>query len=270
MQKRGILMNKILEELKDEYTPKYCLQLEAAYGKGMMSEGGKDGIEHMFAQIPLKHKSALDIGSGLGGMAFYLADKYDMRITGLEVNPWMVAFSEKQTPEHLKSNVSFLQSHGNSDWPIPNNSYDIIYSKGVLTHLEKKDEIFLECYRLLKKDGLFVITDWLSSEDKRWGKNIERLVELENLILFPESENGYIELLKKNGFTLLSLRDDSLVYLKYNREIIEGLQNRIDKQIFLEYFNENELKAAIVGYQSIVKALEVRELQIFRFIARKT
>ncbi len=31
--------------LEDEYTPTYCLQLEAAYGEGMMSEGGVKGIE---------------------------------------------------------------------------------------------------------------------------------------------------------------------------------------------------------------------------------
>src|SRR5262249_4149455 len=34
--------------LENEYTPTYCLQLEAAYGEDMMSEGGIEGIEHMF------------------------------------------------------------------------------------------------------------------------------------------------------------------------------------------------------------------------------
>lgn len=37
-----------------EYTPRYCLQLEAAYGEGMMSEGGKEGIEHMFSGISFR------------------------------------------------------------------------------------------------------------------------------------------------------------------------------------------------------------------------
>jgi ubiquinone/menaquinone biosynthesis C-methylase UbiE len=64
-----------------------------------------------------------------------------------------------------------------------------MYSKGVLTHVESKDGIFQECYRLLKKEGLLVIIDWLSSEDGRWGENILGLMELEKLALFPETKS---------------------------------------------------------------------------------
>ena len=177
--------------LEEEYTPNYCLQLEAAYGEGMMSEGGLEGIDYMFRSIPLENKVALDIGSGIGGVALYLADKFSMEVTGVEVNPWMVVESKRRIPDHLKGRVDFCLSASNSGWAFPNNSYDIVYSKGVLTHLETKDEIFQECYRLLKKGGILVITDWLSSEEKRWGKNIGRLVELENLVLFPESKTRY-------------------------------------------------------------------------------
>ena len=88
-----------------EYTPQYCLQLEAAYGEGMMSEGGSEAIEWMFDLIPIEGKMALDIGSGLGGVPLYLAKQYGMHVTGLEVNPWMVgrvkkkntAFPERQS-----------------------------------------------------------------------------------------------------------------------------------------------------------------------------
>jgi len=255
--------------LEEEYTPNYCLQLEAAYGQGMMSEGGSEGVEYMFDSLALENKVALDIGSGMGGVAFYLAEKYSMQITGLEVNAWMVEESKKRIPEHLKGKVAFRLSMANTGWPIPNESYDIIYSKGVLTHLETKDEIFQECYRLLKKGGLLVITDWLSSEDGRWGENIARLVELENLALFPENKTGYIELLKKNGFTLLSVRDDSCIYHRFNQQIVERLQDVTKHPMLLNSFNETELKASIEGYESIAKALEVEELKVFRFVVQK-
>jgi len=255
--------------LEEEYTPNYCLQLEAAYGAGMMSEGGLEGIDYMFEALSLENKVALDIGSGIGGVAFYLAEKFSGQVTGLEVNAWMVAESKNRIPEHLKDRVDFRLSTSNTGWLIPNDSYDIIYSKGVLTHLETKDEIFQECYRLLKKGGLLVITDWLSSEDRRWGENIARLVELENLALFPESKAGYIELLKKNGFTLLSVRDDSCVYHRFNQQIVERLQDVTQHQTLLNYFDETGLKASIEGYKSIAKALEVEELKVFRFIVQK-
>jgi hypothetical protein len=37
--------------LENEYTPRYCLQLEAAYGHGMMSEGGREGIVLLFYSL---------------------------------------------------------------------------------------------------------------------------------------------------------------------------------------------------------------------------
>ena len=258
------------QPLDQVYTPKYCLQLEAAYGKGMMSEGGAEGIEYLFDSIPLKGKVALDIGSGLGGAAFYLAEKYDMHVTGLEVNAWMLEESTHRTPEHLRSKINFLLSSSNSNWAISEDSMDIIYSKGVLTHVKTKDEIFQEFYRILKRDGLLVISDCLSSEEKRWGKNIARLVELEHLPMFSESESGYIEALKKNGFILHSVRDDTLICKRFNQEIVQRLQDPMLRPIHLNHFNELELKEAIEGYEAIVRALESGEMRILRFIAYKS
>lgn len=255
--------------LEEEYTPNYCLQLEAAYGNGMMSEGGAEGIEYMFDAISLDGKTALDIGSGLGGVAFYLAEKHGLQVTGLDVNAWMIEESKKRTPEFLKGKVNFLLSTSNSHWPIPNEHYDLIYSKGVLTHIEKKDSVFQECHRLLKSGGLLVITDWLSSDEKKWGENIARLVELENLALFPENESGYIEVLKKNGFTVLSVRDDSSVFFRYNVEIIERLKDPLRRKLLSTYFDEAGLQASIEGYESIARAFDVGELRCLRFVAQK-
>lgn len=257
--------------LEEEYPPKYCLQLEAAYGKGMMSEGGINAIEHMFDfdSTCLEKKTILDIGSGLGGNAFYLAEKYSAQVTGLDVNPWMIEESKRRTPEFLKDKINFLLSTSNSGWPLSKDSYDMIYSKGVLTHLDTKDEIFQECHRLLRKKGVLVITDWLSAHQKKWGKNIARLVELEHLSLFPENEEGYIETLKKNGFNILSVRDDSFVYLKYNQEIIDRLRDPNQHPFLLNYFDEQGIEDAIEGYESIVKAIETGELRVVRFVSQK-
>lgn len=255
--------------LEEEYTPHYCLLLEAAYGEGMLSEGGIDGIERMFDQIPVGGKVALDIGCGIGGVAFYLAEKYAMNVTGLEVNAWMVAESKRRIPPSLRNRVNFLLSSSNDNWSLPNESYDLIYSKGVLTHLEEKNGLFQECHRLLKGGGLLVITDWLSSDEKKWGEHIKRFVELEHLALFPENEAGYLELLKRNGFTILSVRDDSDVYRGFNQKIVARLQDKQQLGIFLNRFKEGELEASIDGYDSIAKAIEIGELRVVRFVAQK-
>ena len=153
--------------------------------------------------------------------------------------------------------------------PIPNQSYDIVYSKGVLAHVESKTPLFQECKRLLKDGGFLVINDWLSADEKKWGKNIARLVELEHLPIYPENEKGYIELLKQNGFTLLSSQDDSLEYLRYNREIVDRLKDPARRQMLLKDFDEKGLQEAIEGYEAIATAIETGELKVFRFVAQK-
>ncbi len=255
--------------LEEEYTPNFCIQLEGAYGDGMMSEGGVEGIELMFDEVSLKGKTALDIGSGLGGVAFYLAEKNSMKITGLEVNPWMVTEATRRIPEHLQGTVDFLLTTSNGNWPLPQDSYDLIYSKGVLTHLESKDEMFQECHRLLKDNGLFIITDWLSPVENQWGEHIGHLLEHGNLVLYAESEAGYIDTLTKQGFTVLSVRDDSSDYLRFNREIVARLQDPASNQALLPYFQAGEMEDSIDAYETIAKAIEAKELRVIRFIAQK-
>lgn len=60
----------INQQIIAEYTDTYCLGLEAAYGEGMMAEGGTIAIDRLFKNIPITQKIAVDIGSGIGGVAF--------------------------------------------------------------------------------------------------------------------------------------------------------------------------------------------------------
>ncbi|MDQ5940280.1 MAG: hypothetical protein QG632_6 [Candidatus Dependentiae bacterium] len=254
--------------LENEYTPQYCLQLEAAYGPGMMSEGGAAGIEQIFGDVPLHGKRLLDIGAGLGGAACYLAAKYQARVTGLEVNSWMVSEATKRIPQELKNAVDFVLSTSNSNWPMASQSFDIIYSKGVLTHVSDKNELFVECRRLLKADGLLIITDWLSSESKKWGPNVARLVELEKLSLFAESESGYCATLERNGFSVLSVRDDSGSCIEWNRQIIARLQDPALRESHLKVMTELERVAAIEGYEAIIHAMEQGEARMVNLVAK--
>ncbi len=121
----------------------------------------------------------------------------------------------------------------------------------------------------MKNGGLLVITDWLSSDEKKWGPNIARLLELEHLVLFPESESGYVEALEKNGFTLLSVRDDSQVYLRFNQQIVASLRNPAEHTALLNCFHGASLESSIAGYEAIVNAIASGELRVLRFVAQK-
>ncbi len=257
------------ESMEDIYTPKYCEQLEAAYGDGMMSEGGKEAIDFLFEGVPIQGKKALDIGSGLGGVAIYVAEKFGASVTGLDVNGWMVEQATKRIPDPLKEKVSFVKSTSNTKWPFQERSFDIVFSKGVLTHVEHKEGVFKECLRILKDDGLLVISDCLSAEDKKWGEHVKKLMELEKLVCYPESISSYITLLEGAGFDITSIRDDTSDSQHWNMRIIDCLKDQFLKKEHLKHFTEEELAHAIEGYEAIANACQLGEWQVIRFIAKK-
>ena len=157
---------KIIDMI-DTYSKQYCDSLELAYGYGMLSEGGEEVIESMVAGLDLDGKSILDFGSGLGGAALYLAGKYNVKVTGLEINPRMIQDAIQRIPVHLKSQVVFVLAQNTEELPFKDKHFDIVMSKGVIVHLNDKqhESLFYEFNRILKPDGTLLIHDWLSNQD---------------------------------------------------------------------------------------------------------
>lgn len=251
-------------QLIENYSSNYCLSLEEAYGDGMMSEGGTKAIENMFQGISLSKKNMLDIGSGLGGMSFFLSQQYDAEVTGVEINPWMVEESTKRAVGIAK--VNFVLIHEDNLLPFQDQSFDIVYSKGVLTHVQNKKILFEEIFRVLKPGGLFIIEDWLSPVFGTWGDLLRKMAESEGLILFAETEESYVQLLKETGFSDISMRSESENYARYNREIALRIT---ESNTFKEKFGEQVLAESAAGYHMIADSIENGELLIRHFKATK-
>jgi len=255
-----------IKQLINEYPEDYCHSLEFAYGEGMMSEGGDAAIDDMFNGITLQNKQCLDVGSGLGGVAFYLAEKYHAYVSGLEINSWMQRTASERIPEHLKSHLAFYTYTDINHLPFNENKFDIVYSKGVLVHVEDKLPLFKEFRRVLKPTGHLVIEDWLSPVTKQWGPIIERLCAVENLSLFAESTDSYQTLLNQAGFDHITASDQSKKYYQYNLDIVKRLSSKSIKSEFIARFGENAWTEALEGYQLIAHAIQKKELLVMRLV----
>jgi len=256
-------------KLIEEYPEDYCLYLEATYSEGMMSEGGKEAVDNMFNDIDLRNKTLLDIGFGLGGVVLYLADKHDANVTGIELNPWMVQEATRRTPEKLKSRAKFIQYEKPPLLPLEDNTFDIVYSKGVLTHLDDKTLLFKEVYRVLKPHGLFIIDDWLSPTKGCWGERLQKMCEMENLTLFAETEVNYIKLLRDSGFSNVAIRDENKNYARYNEDIVAHLKSADYAKTFVDKFGEKAWQESIECYQLTADSIKDNELLIRRLKAEK-
>ncbi len=148
--------------------------------------------------------------------------------------------------------------------PLPDNEFDIVYSKGVLTHVQDKLPLFKEVARTLKAGGVLLIDDWLSPIQGKWGSRIQEMAEIENLTLHAETQERYQQLLQQAGFIAIEICDENENYAQYNDDIVRRLSSPTYSRVFVERFDEKAWHDAIKGYQLIADAIREHELLIRR------
>ncbi len=112
---------------------------------------------HIAAKLLIKPEDkVLDIGSGWGGLALYLADIACANVTGLTLSPEQLKVAQRRASERgLSSHVEFRLE----DYRALNDRFDRIVSVGMFEHvgLRDYDTYFEVVRRNLKDDGVALI-----------------------------------------------------------------------------------------------------------------
>ncbi len=240
------------------YQPDNIPLFEAMYGDGLISLGGLVAIDNMFSDLRIDELKALDLGFGLGGTAYYLAEKYKMKISGVEVHPWMVQYADDKKPLALTNQLEFTTYDKTGKLPYPSATFDLVYSKGVLNHVADKLSLFKQVNYVLKSDGLFVIADWIFP--KASTENTAPLV--------CETKASYEQVLIDAGFTEISFRDDSEAFLIYVEALLNNLAHHHDfiklnygEKLFLAIKKQHEeLREKLKGHQKIAVRIVAKKI----------
>jgi tocopherol O-methyltransferase len=115
------------------------------------------------AVIP-RGASVLDIGCGLGGSAFWLAEHYDCRVTGLTISPVQVRIATKKAKAAgFSDQVQFQVADANLWEPEPE-SIDVIWIMESSEHFRDKKRFFERCASALKPGGVLAVCAWLRGD----------------------------------------------------------------------------------------------------------
>lgn len=122
----------------------------------------------------------LEVGSGPGFITEKLLKDYkNSHITALEINEDFI----KYTKSHLKTEHDdnrLRLVHGDiTDSNLQNESFDFVFVRLVLQHLENPEVAINEIYRVLKPGGKLVVID---VDDEVWGLVEPRVQELEHIL----------------------------------------------------------------------------------------
>lgn len=229
---------------------------ESIYGKNLISLGGLPAIDNMFSDLKITNMTALDLGFGLGGVAFYLAEKYSMTVAGIEVQAWMVEHAKQQTPEQLATAVSF-DTYINGKLPYPPETFDLVYSKGVLNHVRNKIALFEQIHTVLKPQGLFVIADWIF-------KNTETQ---HSDFLVRETQDSYRQVLMQAGFDKIRFRDDSKLFLDYAQRLLSKLDS--NKKFITGHYGQQCYTEIQKQHENLIEEMTQERKMATRIVASK-
>ena len=114
-------------------------------------------LARMLAPAATDH--VIDVGSGIGGPARYLAATYGSRVSGVDLTAEFVATATGLTDRAgLAERVDFRQGSA-LDLPFADASFDLAWSQNVAMNIEDRARYYAEMRRVLKPGGRLAIQD---------------------------------------------------------------------------------------------------------------
>ncbi|MFK7733289.1 MAG: methyltransferase domain-containing protein [Pseudomonadales bacterium] len=188
--------------------------LELMWGKGYLSPGGADEVARLLEGIDLTEKTVLDIGCGSGGISIGLIRDFGAnRVIGLDVEEPVCRFArEAALAAGVADRLDVRQIEPGVPIPIESGSMDIVFSKDSIVHIEDKEALTKDVFRILKPGGWFVASDWLISHDGEPSPEMAAYIKSEDLGFGMASPNRYQKALEEAGFSNIELRNRNRWY----------------------------------------------------------
>jgi SAM-dependent methyltransferase len=207
----------------------------------------------------------LEIASGSGGPALYLAKKYKCRITGLDINEEAIKTSNQHALDAKITDAKFQLADVNQRLPFEDETFDAVMCVDSMNHFHDRLGYLREWQRVLKsgKCALFtdpvVITGPVSNEELAARSNI-------GFFLFVPLETTE-SLIKEAGFKLIRRED-----VTGNIELTSGrwhASRQKHREDLIKIEGEERFDGLQKFFATAHKLTSERRLSRFVFVAEK-
>jgi len=196
--------------------------------------------DEIISKLNLNKSFILDIGTGLGNLAFEFAKKLTFsKVYGIDISEDMLKEAKRLVTAENLPNLEFVLGDVHN-LEFKDEFFDLVVSFGVLHHLKDLRLAFSEIKRVLKKEGSAFIYDLRKDAPVNVISEIAKELSSSQKRAFLESvrqaqELSYIGGILKN----LRIQEYSLSSPKYSRQTIIKNKNLLRESKFLgKEFNE--------------------------------
>ncbi len=112
-----------------------------------------------------ENSKVIDLGSGYGGVARYLARTYGCEVVALNLSEKENDRNRQKNKEQGLENLIEVVDGSFEELPYPDQHFDVVWSEDSFLHSGNREKVVQEAVRVLKSGGEFVFTDPMMADD---------------------------------------------------------------------------------------------------------
>lgn len=135
-------------------TPEALAPIDHFHGRGVLATA-----ELVALLKPEPGEHLLDIGSGIGGPARWIASRCGVHITGVDLTPeFCEAARALNAACGMTERVTIIEGSA-LDLPVPDAAFDRAYSQNVVMNIADKPRFYREAFRALRPGGTLALSN---------------------------------------------------------------------------------------------------------------
>jgi ubiquinone/menaquinone biosynthesis C-methylase UbiE len=140
-------------------TPEALAPIDHFHGRGVLA------TEELVALLkPIPGERLLDIGSGIGGPARWIAARCRVHVTGVDLTPEFCAAARALNKACAMSDRVTIIEGSALDLPVPDAAFDRAYSQNVIMNIADKPRFYREAFRALRPGGVLALANVCAGE----------------------------------------------------------------------------------------------------------
>ena len=192
LESRGVALESLTEDILQEHDQDHFGGVEA--NDILARKAGIEREHHM-----------LDVCSGMGGPARYLAHRIGCRVTGLDLTRTRYDSALRLTRLAKLGHLVDFRLGDALQMPFEEATFDVVIGQEAWCHVPDKPRLIAQCARVVKPGGAIAFTDIL----RRAPLQPAEMQRLQRDMTFPSLEtlDGYADLLARSGCTVDTQED---------------------------------------------------------------
>jgi ubiquinone/menaquinone biosynthesis C-methylase UbiE len=142
-------------------TPRQLAALDQFHTRGLAATADLAKLAGITADT-----SVLDVGSGVGGPARFLAETYSCRVTGVDLSEPFVGAARYLTERTGQSGQVSFETASALELPFDDGRFDTVLLQHVAMNIYDRARLYREIRRVLKSGGRFATFDVVSNGDE--------------------------------------------------------------------------------------------------------